>query len=82
MPLLLLIVYGAVFLWTAGLPDWIVAYATGVTQLAVWLTLGSLIPFTSLWISLKRQTNREMASASARSHWALQMKSFISIFVA
>jgi hypothetical protein len=42
-------------LWTAGLADWIVAYATGVAQFGIWLTLlFSLLPFSTLWVSLKR----------------------------
>lgn len=71
----LLIIYGMVFLWTAGLPDWIVAYATGVTQLGVWCTLGSLIPFTSLWISLKRQPHTDISTSLIRPHWSIQIKS-------
>jgi hypothetical protein len=51
---LVLAIYTVIILWTAGLPDWIVAYATGVAQLGIWVTALSLIPFSAFWISLKR----------------------------
>lgn len=71
----LLIIYGAVFVWTAGLPDWIVAYATGVTQLGVWCTLASIIPFATLWTSLKQQPYSEFPVTMIRPHWGIQVKS-------
>nr|YP_009944744.1 hypothetical protein [Ankistrodesmus falcatus]QMS48913.1 hypothetical protein [Ankistrodesmus falcatus] len=69
-----LIIVGVVSLWTAGLADWIVAYATGVAQFGIWLTLFSLLPFTVLWVSLKRMSFSEMPSTTARAHWSVQLK--------
>jgi hypothetical protein len=73
--ILVLTVYSFVFLWAAGLPDWIVAYATGVTQFGVWTTLLALVPFTAFWISLKRQPYTEISSSLTRPNWAIQIKS-------
>lgn len=69
-----LIIISIVCLWTAGLADWIVAYATGVAQLGIWLTLFSLLPFTVLWVSLKRLPFTEMQANTARAHWSVQLK--------
>jgi hypothetical protein len=69
-----LIIIGVVSLWTAGLADWIVAYATGVAQLGIWLTLFSLLPFAVLWVSLKRLSFSDMPSNTARAHWSVQLK--------
>jgi glycopeptide antibiotics resistance protein len=65
---LLFIIFGSVFIWAAGLPDWIVAYATGITQFSVWCTLFALIPFSSFWVSLKHQPE------VIRPLWAIQTK--------
>lgn len=67
-------VLGAVALWTAGLADWIVAYATGIAQLGVWLTLLSLLPMASLWVSLKRQAFQDLSPNTTRAHWSIQLK--------
>lgn len=67
-------VIGAVAVWTAGLADWIVAYATGVAQLGVWLTLLSLLPMASFWVNLKRQPFQDLSSTTARAHWSIQLK--------
>ena len=69
-----LIIISVVGLWTAGLADWIVAYATGVAQFGIWLTLFSLLPFAVLWVSLKRMPFTEMPSTTARAHWSVQLK--------
>jgi hypothetical protein len=69
-----LIIISVVCLWTAGLADWIVAYATGVAQLGIWLTLFSLVPFAMLWVSLKRMPFSEMPSSTARAHWSVHLK--------
>ena len=69
-----LIIVGVVSLWTAGLADWIVAYATGVAQFGIWLTLFSLLPFTVLWVSLKRMSFSEMPSTTTRAHWSVLLK--------
>lgn len=39
--------------WMAGLSDWMVAYATSLAQLGVWVTLASVRPRRSLWVMLK-----------------------------
>jgi hypothetical protein len=70
-------VLGAVAVWTAGLGDWIVAYATGVAQLGVWLTLLSLVPMASLWVNLKRQPFQDVSPTTARAHWSLQIKASV-----
>lgn len=68
------VIMSVVCLWTAGLADWIVAYATGVAQLGIWLTLFSLIPFALLWVSLKRMPFTQMQSPTAHAHWSLHLK--------
>lgn len=73
-----LLIISGVMMWTAGLADWIVAYATGVAQLGIWLTLFSLLPITTLWVSLKRLPFTEIPSNTAHAHWSLQFK--ISFF--
>lgn len=67
-------VIGIVFFWTAGLNEWMVAYATGIAQLGIWLTLFSLIPFSVFWISLKRQAFLDQSSDKSRVHWGLNLK--------
>jgi hypothetical protein len=69
-----LMIISVVSLWTAGLADWIVAYATGIAQFGIWLTLFSLLPFSSLWVSLKRLPFTEMPSSTAHAHWSVQLK--------
>lgn len=68
------IIYAIVILWTAGLPDWIVAYATGVTQLGVWVTLFSLLPFSVLWISLKCGFFGENPTKTSVFQWSTLLK--------
>lgn len=46
-------VFSLVLVWTAGLADWIVAFQTGLTQLGIWVTVLSLVPFRTLWVSAK-----------------------------
>jgi hypothetical protein len=65
----------AVLVWTAGLADWIVAYATGMTQLGIWITALSLVPFASLWLSLKTEPFSAFPVETHRAHWSLFMKS-------
>lgn len=67
-----------VFCYTAGLPDWSVAYATGLAQLGIWSTLLSLVPFVSLWVSLKSGALAEIPRSTIRTHWAPFLK--ISLF--
>jgi hypothetical protein len=69
-----LIIYSVVLVWTAGLPDWIVAYATGLAQLGVWVSLFSLIPFCALWISSKQNLFVEMDVNRSGTHWATTLK--------
>lgn len=73
-----LLVLGAVAVWTAGLADWIVAYATGVAQLGVWLTLLSLIPMGSLWVNLKQGPFQDISPITTRAHWSIQMKASLN----
>lgn len=69
-----LAIISVVLVWTAGFADWIVAYATGVAQLGIWLTLFSLLPITSLWVSLKRLSFTELPASNAHAHWSVQLK--------
>lgn len=64
----------AVLVWTAGLADWIVQYATGITQLGIWVTALSLVPFSALWLSLKTTPFSEMPVQKSRVHWSLLLK--------
>jgi hypothetical protein len=71
-----------VFCWTAGLPDWSVAYATGLAQLGIWCTLLSLVPFVSLWVSLKQRTGADIPQSTLYTHWSSFVKvSFIILLV-
>jgi hypothetical protein len=65
--------YSLIILWTAGLPDWIVAYATGVAQLGIWVTAISFFPFSAFWVSLKRQFFAE-SSPKSRTQWNVSLK--------
>jgi hypothetical protein len=56
------------------LPDWSVAYATGLAQLGIWSTLLSLIPFVSVWVSLKQGALTEIPQSTLRTHWASFLK--------
>lgn len=69
-----LAIISVVLVWTAGFADWIVAYATGVAQLGIWLTLFSLLPITSLWVSLKRLSFSELPASTTHAHWSVQLK--------
>lgn len=71
---LILIIASIVILWTAGMADWVVAYATGLAQLGIWCTLGGLLPFTVLWISLRRQAFVDISTAETRPHWSILLK--------
>ena len=68
------VIIGAVLIWTAGRADWIVAYATGVAQLGVWLTLAGLVPVSALWQRLKRQPFVDQPTNQARAHWSVSVK--------
>ncbi len=69
------IFYIVLILWTGGLPDWIVAYATGLAQLAIWVTLLSFLPFSTLWLSLRTSFFAEIPRpATGHVHWALSTK--------
>ena len=69
-----LAIISVVLIWTAGFADWVVAYATGVAQLGIWLTLFSLLPIASLWVSLKRLSFQEFPVTTAHVHWSLNLK--------
>lgn len=71
---LVLAIYSVVLVWTAGLPDWIVAYATGLAQLGVWVSLLSLIPFCAVWVSSKQSLFVEVEGNRAGTHWATLLK--------
>lgn len=72
MTKLLIAIFSVVVLWNAGLADWMVAYATGVAQLGIWVTLSALVPFSALWVGLKRQADRPVSET--RLHWSLQSR--------
>lgn len=75
-----LAIISTVILWTGGQADWIVAYATGLAQFGIWLTLFSLVPFTTLWTMLKRLPFTEMPVSTTRAHWSVQLKASIFDF--
>lgn len=75
-----LLIISVVSLWTAGLADWIVAYATGVAQLGIWLTVLSLVPFATLWVSLKRMPFTQMPTYTTHAHWSLHLKVSLHLF--
>lgn len=78
----ILSIISLVFIWNAGLADWMVAYATGIAQLGVWLTLLSYIPFSSLWVSLKQMPFSEIPIRENSTHWRVLIKlSFFSYFI-
>lgn len=60
---------GSIIFWTAGLPDWRVAASTGLAQLGIWTTVLSLVPFVSLWVSLKQGALTEIPQNTIRTHW-------------
>jgi len=72
MTKLLIAIFSVVVLWNAGLADWMVAYATGVAQLGIWVTLSALVPFSALWVGLKHQADRPVSET--RLHWSLQSR--------
>ena len=54
--------------WTGHVDSWMVDYATGQAQAAIWCTVGSLVPFISIWVSLKESAFREIPRANLRTH--------------
>jgi uncharacterized protein YjaZ len=60
----------AVRVWMAGLSDWMVAYATSLAQLGVWVTRVSVRPLRSRWT----QSKNPNISAQMISH----VNSFLS----
>lgn len=72
MTKLLIAIFSVVVVWNAGLADWMVAYATGVAQLGIWVTLSALVPFSALWVGLKRQSDHPISET--RMHWSLQTR--------
>lgn len=68
------VIVGAVLIWTAAMADWIVAYATGVAQLGIWLTLAGLVPVSGLWHSLKREPFMDVPTTQIRTHWNVSVK--------
>lgn len=63
-----------IFIWTGGNSSWIVDYATGLAQAAIWCTLASQVPFLSLWVSLKERPFREISRTNIRTHWSSFLK--------
>lgn len=57
----------AIFIWTGHSAEWAVDYATGLAQAAIWCTQASQVPFTSLWVSLKESTFREIPRTNLRT---------------
>jgi len=72
MTKLLIAIFSVVVVWNAGLADWMVAYATGVAQLGIWVTLSALVPFSAFWVGLKRQSDHPVSET--RMHWSLQSR--------
>jgi hypothetical protein len=72
MTKLLIAIFSVVVVWNAGLADWMVAYATGLAQLGIWVTLSALVPFNAFWVGLKRQSDHSVSET--RMHWSLQSR--------
>lgn len=53
--------------WTGHVDSWMVDYATGQAQAAIWCTLASQVPFVSIWVSLKESTFREIPRTNLRT---------------
>lgn len=65
------------FVWTGHSTEWMVDYATGQAQAAIWCTLASQVPFLSLWVSLKQSSGAAMSeipSTTLRTHWSSFLK--------
>jgi len=62
----LFMAFAAVRIWMAGLSDWMVAYATSLAQLGVWVTLASVRPRRSLWTLLKNPTPSPVSVSQGR----------------
>ena len=62
----LLMAFTARRVWMAGLSDWMVAYATSLAQLGVWVTRLSVRPRRSLWVMLKNPTTSPNAISQGR----------------
>lgn len=66
--------FQTILLWTGHSAEWVVDYATGLAQQAIWCTLASQVPFLSLWVSLKESTFREIPRTNLRTHWSSFLK--------
>ncbi len=63
----------SVRVWMAGLSDWMVAYATSLAQLGVWVTRASVRPRRSRWTLLKNPNQSTQLTSQGR-------KSDVSIY--
>ena len=46
--------------------------------MAIWCTLGSLVPFVSVWVSLKQRSFLEIPRTNLHSHWSSFLKNLCS----
>lgn len=60
----------SILLWTGHSSEWVVDYATGAAQAAIWCTVASQVPFVSIWVSLKESAFREISRANLRTHFS------------
>ena len=63
-----------IFLWTGYSAEWVVDYATGQAQAAIWFTLASQVPFLTLWVSQKESAFVEIQRRNLRTHWSSFLK--------
>jgi hypothetical protein len=73
MMFILPIVFAVIVTWNAAAADWIVAFATGFTQLGIWLTIAGLLPVPVLWSTLKSASS-VIPSNQNRARWSLNLK--------
>ncbi len=74
MTTVIAIFFSAIFIWTGHRNRWMVDYATRQAQAAIWCTQLSLVPATSIWISLKEAPQREIPRTNLRTHWSSFLK--------
>lgn len=74
MTAIFIVIFTVIGIWTGLLSSWSVAYATGLAQLGIWTTLQSLVPFVSLWVSLKGGVFSEISQSTMRTSWNCSQK--------
>lgn len=74
MAAIFIVIFAVIATWVGLLSSWSVAYATGLAQQGIWSTLLSLVPFVSIWVSLKQGALTEIPQSTMRTHWSCSLK--------